>query len=225
HSKTDTSLFVYHMGSDVAYLLLYVDNIILTASSTALLQRIITLLHSEFAMSDLGSLNYFLGVSAQRSKSGLFLSQSKFAEEILEPAHMQHCNPCKTPVDTESKLGSDGDPVSDPTLYRSLAGALQYLTFTRPDISYVVQQICLYMHDPRDPHFIALKRILCYVCGTIDHGLQLHVSSTSQLTAYTDTDWAGCPVTRRSTFGYCVFLGDNLLSWSVIRSDYTLKYI
>ncbi|GKE36618.1 ribonuclease H-like domain-containing protein [Tanacetum coccineum] len=115
---------------------------------------------------------------------------------------MQHCNPCKTPVDTESKLGSDGDPVSDPTLYRSLAGALQYLTFTRLDISYAVQQICLYMHDPRDPHFTALKRILRYVRGT------------SQLTAYTDADWAGCPVTRRSTSGYCVFLGDNLLSWS-----------
>ncbi|GJT15201.1 ribonuclease H-like domain-containing protein [Tanacetum coccineum] len=189
----------------------------LQPSSTALLQRIITLLHSEFAMTDLGSLNYFLGVSAQRSKSGLFLSQSKFAEEILERAHMQHCNPCKTPVDTESKLGSDGDPVSDPTLYRSLAGALQYLTFTRPDISYAVQQICLYMHDPRDPHFTALKRILRYVCGTIDHGLQLYVSSTSQLTAYTDTDWAGCPVTRRSTSGYCVFLSDNLLSWSAKR--------
>ncbi|GJS20234.1 ribonuclease H-like domain-containing protein [Tanacetum coccineum] len=189
HSKTDTSLFVYHMGSDVAYLLLYVDDIILTASSTALLQRIITLLHSEFAMTDLGSLNYFLGVSASDQMSGMFLSQSKFVEEILERAHMQHCNPCKTPVDTESKLGSDGDPVSDPTLYRSLAGALQYLTFTRPDISYAVQQICLYMHDPRDPHFTALKH----------------------------ADWAGCPVTRRSTSGYCVFLGDNLLSWSAKR--------
>ncbi|GKD16217.1 ribonuclease H-like domain-containing protein [Tanacetum coccineum] len=184
---------------------------------TSYSQRIIILLHSEFAMTDLGSLNYFLDVSAQRSKSGLFLSQSKFAEEILERAHMQHCNPCKTPVDTESKLGSDGDPVSDPTLYRSLTGALQYLTFIRPDISYAVQQICLYMHDPRDPHFTALKRILRYVRGTIDHGIQLYVSSTSQLTAYTDADWAGCPVTRRSTSGYCVFLGDNLLSWSTKR--------
>ncbi|GJZ06417.1 ribonuclease H-like domain-containing protein [Tanacetum coccineum] len=116
-------------------------------------------------------------------------------------------------VDTESKLGSNGDP----TLYRSLACALQYLTFTRPDISYVVQQICLYMHDPRDPYFTALKRILRYVRGTIDHGLQLHVSSTSQLTAYTYADWTGCPVTRRSTSGYCVFLGDNLLSWSAKR--------
>ncbi|GJT33270.1 ribonuclease H-like domain-containing protein [Tanacetum coccineum] len=187
HSKTDTSLFVYHRGSDVVYLLLYVDGIILTASSTALLQRIITLLHSEFAMTDLGSLNYFLGISTQRSNSGLFLCQSKFAEEILERAHMQHCNPCKTLVDTKFKLGSDGDP------------------------------ICLYMHDPRDPHFTALKRILRYVRGTIDHGLQLHVSFTSQLTTYIDADWAdwaGCPVTRRSTSRYCVFLGDNLLSWS-----------
>ncbi|GJS50561.1 ribonuclease H-like domain-containing protein [Tanacetum coccineum] len=150
----------------------------------------------EFPMTDLSSLNYFLSVSAQRSKSGLFLSQSKFAEEILERAHLQHCNPCKTPVDTESKLGSDDDPVSDPTLYQSLAGALQYLIFTRPNISYDVQQICLYMHDPCDPHFTALKRILCYVCGTIDHGLQHHVSSTSQLIAYTDADWAGCPITH-----------------------------
>ncbi|GJT66018.1 ribonuclease H-like domain-containing protein [Tanacetum coccineum] len=165
HSKTDTSLFVYHMGSDVAYLLLYVDGIIFTSSSTALLQRIIALLHSKFAMTDLGSLNYFLGVFAQLSKSGLFLSQSKFAKEVLECAYMQYCNPCKTPVDTESKLGSDGDP------------------------------ICLYMHDPRDPYFISLKRILRYVSGTIDHGLQIHVSSTSQLTAYTDADWAGYPVT------------------------------
>ncbi|GJY26537.1 ribonuclease H-like domain-containing protein [Tanacetum coccineum] len=146
-----------------------------------------------FAMTDLGSLNYFLGISAQRSATGLFLSQSKFAEEILERAHMQNCNPCRTPVDTESKLGSDGDPVSDPTLYRSLAGALQYLTFTRPDLSYAVQQVCLYMHDPRDPHFTALKRILRYVRGTLDYGMQLHVSSTTQLNGIImmlDLGWA-----------------------------------
>ncbi|GKA07431.1 ribonuclease H-like domain-containing protein [Tanacetum coccineum] len=158
------------------------DNIVLTA----LLQRIITVLHGEFAITDLGSLNYFLGIFAQRTKSGLFLSQSKFAKEILERAHMQHCNPYKTPVDTESKLGSDGDSVSDPTLYRSLVGALQYLTFTRPDISYVVQHICLYMHDPRDPHFNALKLILRYVRGAIKRDLQLHVSYTSQLITFTD---------------------------------------
>ncbi|GJU60035.1 ribonuclease H-like domain-containing protein [Tanacetum coccineum] len=102
---------------------------------------------------------------------------------------MQHCNPCRTPFDTESKLGPDGDPISDSTLYSSLASALQYLTFTRPDISYDVQQVCLYMHDPREPHIAALKRILQYVRGTLNHALQLHVSTTTQLTAYTDADW------------------------------------
>ncbi|GJZ06490.1 ribonuclease H-like domain-containing protein [Tanacetum coccineum] len=124
HSKIDSSLFIFHRGTDIAYLLLYVDDIILTTSSTTFLQRVISSLHAEFSMIDLGSFNYFLGISAQRTSVGMFLSQSKYAEEILERAHMQHCNPCRTPVDTESKLGPDGDPVSDSTLYRSLACAL-----------------------------------------------------------------------------------------------------
>ncbi|GKC28657.1 ribonuclease H-like domain-containing protein [Tanacetum coccineum] len=128
-------------GSDTAYLLLYVDDIVLTASSTALLQRIIASLHAEFSMTDLGPLNYFLGVSVTRNTSGMFLSQQKYATEVLERAGMLTCNPCRTPVDTDSKLAATGDPVSDPTLYRRLAGALQYLTFTRPDISYAVQQL------------------------------------------------------------------------------------
>ncbi|GKA41894.1 putative ribonuclease H-like domain-containing protein, partial [Tanacetum coccineum] len=95
-------------------------------------------------------------------------------------------------VDTESKLRDDGDPVSDPTLYQSLVVSLQYLTFTRLDIFYAVQQLCIYMHDPRKPHFSALKWILSYVRGTLDHGLQLFSSSTTSLVAYSDADWAGC---------------------------------
>ncbi|GKA62157.1 ribonuclease H-like domain-containing protein [Tanacetum coccineum] len=129
-----------------------------TPSSTSLLQRIISSLHAEFAMTDLGPLNYFLGISATRTTSGIFLSQTKYATEILERAQMLNCNPCRTPVDTEKKLGPEGSPVTDPTLYRSFAGALQYLTFTRPDLSYAVQQLCLYMHDPREPHLNAMKR-------------------------------------------------------------------
>ncbi|GJZ80536.1 ribonuclease H-like domain-containing protein, partial [Tanacetum coccineum] len=124
----------------------------------------------EFAMTDLGPLSYFLGISATRTTSGIFLSQTKYATEILERAQMLNCNLCRTPVDTEKKLGPEGSPVTDPTLYRSLARALQYLTFTRPDLSYAVQQLC-------------------------------------------------CPATRRSTSGYCVFLGDNLLTWSSKRQD------
>ncbi|GKG01937.1 ribonuclease H-like domain-containing protein, partial [Tanacetum coccineum] len=114
--------------------------------------------------------NYFLGISATRTTSGIFLSQKKYATEILEQAHMLNCNPCKTPVDTEKKLGPEGSPVTDPTLY-CLAGSLQYLTFTRPDLSYAVQQLSLYMHDPREPHLNAMKRVLCYLRGTIDFGL------------------------------------------------------
>ncbi|GKC85676.1 ribonuclease H-like domain-containing protein [Tanacetum coccineum] len=162
-SRCDSSLFIYRHGMDTAYLLLYVDDIMLTASSQPLLQQIITSLHQEFSMTDLGSLNYFLGIFVTRDFSGMFLSQKKYAVEILEMAHMVSCNPSRTPVDTKSKLGLDGDPVSDPTLYRSLAGYLQYLTFTRPDISYAVQQVCLYMHDTWEPHFSALKMILQYV--------------------------------------------------------------
>nr|GEZ66558.1 ribonuclease H-like domain-containing protein [Tanacetum cinerariifolium] len=125
-----------------------------------------------------------------------------YAEEILKHAHMQS-NPCRNLVNTKSRLGVDGDLVSDPMLYQSLAGALRYLTFTRPNISYAVQQVCLYMHGPREPLLVALKRILRY---------------------------AGCPVTHRSTLNYCVFLGDNLLAWSakrqvtVSRSSVEAKY-
>ncbi|KAL9230762.1 hypothetical protein vseg_006073 [Gypsophila vaccaria] len=217
-SKSDNSLFIYHDGTEMAYILLYVDDIILTSSTDSLRVTIMGHLRSEFAMTDLGQLNYFLGVSAIRHKHGLFLHQKKYAEEIIARAKMTSCKPVHTPVDTKSKLGaSSGAPVSDPSLYRSLAGALQYLTFTRPDISYAVQQICLYMHDPRDAHFGALKRIIRYVKGTAHYGLHLTISSTSLLTGYSDVDWGGCPDTRRSTSGYCVYLGDNLLSWSSKR--------
>ncbi|GJX53389.1 ribonuclease H-like domain-containing protein [Tanacetum coccineum] len=128
-----------------------------------------------------------------------FVDARKYALQLLERAHMVHCNPSGTPVDTESKLGPDGVPVQDPTLYRSLTGGLQYLTFTRLDLSYAVQQVCLYMHDLREPHVAALKRILRYVQGTVDFGLQLYASATTSLVGYTDADWAGCPTTRMST--------------------------
>ncbi|GJW79899.1 ribonuclease H-like domain-containing protein [Tanacetum coccineum] len=147
-------------GETKVFLLLLVDDIVLTASSDCLLQQIITSLHHEFSMTNLGALNYFLGISVTRDSSGMFLSQCKYVMEILEHAHMVGCNSSQTPVDIESKLGVGGTPVVDPTLYQRLTGSLQYLTFTRPDTTYAVQQVCLYMHDPWEPHFFALKRIL-----------------------------------------------------------------
>ncbi|GKD41614.1 ribonuclease H-like domain-containing protein [Tanacetum coccineum] len=158
-------------GTDTAYLLLHIDDIILTASSEHLLHQIIDFLHLEFSMTDLGALNYFLGIYVTCDSSGMFLSQRKYPTKFLELANMASYNLSRTPVDTESKLRADGDHVSDLTLYRSLASSLQYLTFTRPDIYYAVQHVCLYMNDPREPHFSTLKWILMYVRGTLDHGL------------------------------------------------------
>nr|GEX26100.1 ribonuclease H-like domain-containing protein [Tanacetum cinerariifolium] len=137
-------------------------------------------------MTDLGALNYFLGISATRHSTGLFLSQKQYDIELLARAHMTNCNPSRTPVDTDSKL---------------------------------VLKICHYMHDPREPHLVALKRILRYIRGTLDFGFHLYSSTTISLVGYTDADWTGCPSTRRSTSGYCVFIGENLLSWSSKRQQ------
>jgi len=139
-AKSDTSLFIYCRGDETAYLLLYVDDIVLTASSQQLLQRIISSLQQEFAMKDLGQLHHFLGVTVEPRPSGLLLYQRHYALDILERTGMTDCKPCSTPVDTQAKLSAAlGDPVADPTAYRSLAGALQYLTFTRPNLTYAVQ--------------------------------------------------------------------------------------
>lgn len=183
HSRCDTSLFIYKHDSHTTYLLLYVDDIVLISSPPELLTHIIFLLSLEFSMTDLGDLHYFLGVSATRLADKLFLSQQKYATEILDRSAMCNCKPASTPADLSTKLDGSGPPVVDPTLYHSLAGALQYLTFTQPDITYVVQQICLYMHDPREPHFTALKRILRYVRGTIAYGFQLYSSPSRSLVA------------------------------------------
>jgi hypothetical protein len=149
---------------------------------------------------------------------GLFLHQRQYAIDILERAGMSDYKSCSTPVNTQTKLSeNDGPPVADATSYRSLTGALQYLTFSRPDIAYAVQQVCLHMHTAREPHLTALKRILHYLRGSLDLDLLLRPSSTSDLVVYTDADWAGCPDTRRSTSGYAVFLGANLVSWAAKR--------
>lgn len=188
-AKTDTSLFIYRRGADTVYLLLYVDDIVLTVSTPCLLQHTIATLQREFSMTDLGQLHHFLGVHVQRHTSGLLLSQHQYILDILKRANMSDCKTCATSVDTYAKLSADaGPPVQDAIAFRSLAGALQYLTFTRPDISYAVQQICLHMHDPRERHLVALKRILRYLHGTTDMGLLLRPSSSSELVVYSDAD-------------------------------------
>lgn len=217
-ARSDASLFILRQGTATAFLLLYVDDIVLTASSDKFLRAVIDKLHAEFKMKDLGPLHYFLGIHVTRSPTGFFLSQHKYAEDLLERACMANCKPAGTPIDTKPKLAVDtGHRVTNPSEYRSLAGALQYLTMTQLDLAYAVQQVCLHMHDPRNCHLALIKRILRYVRGTTRFGLQLHASPSTTIYAYSDADWAGCPDTRRSTSGYCVYIGDSLVSWSSKR--------
>jgi hypothetical protein len=187
---------------------------VLTGSSSSLIRTFITRLSKEFSMKDLDDLHYFLGVEVQPNEKGLFLSQTKYALDLLHRASMTDAKPISTPFVVGQHLSAEGQLFSDPTLFRSLAGALQYLTITRPDLLFSVNSICQFMHAPTDDHFRALRRILRYVKGTIHHGLQLHKVSTHNLLTYSDADWVGCPDTRRSTTGYAIFLGANLISWS-----------
>jgi hypothetical protein len=194
-------------------LLLYVDDIILIASSTELLRRTISALQRKFAMKDLGPLHHFLDITIEHRSAGLFLHQRTYMLDILKRAVMADCKSCTTPVDLQEKVvGDSGPPVEDTSKFWSIAGALQYLRVKLPNIVYVVQQICLHMHDPQEPHLMVMKRIMCYLQGMSDYGLLLRRSSGSDLIVYTDADWVDCADTRCSTSGYAVFLGDNLVS-------------
>lgn len=181
-AKSDPSLFIYQRESQIAYLLLYVDDIILVTSSAALRSRLISQLQDEFPMTDFEPLSYFLGIIATRNSSSHFLSQSQYAHTTVERSRMASCKLAATPVDTTSKLNAlSSDPVLNPTLYRSLVGALQCLTFTCPDITYNVQQVCLFLHDPHTSHLEALKSILRYFHGTLSYGSTLYSSAPTSL--------------------------------------------
>jgi len=159
-------------------------------------------------------LNYFLGLEVSSFANGLFLSQAKYAHNILARAQLLDCKPTTTLMVVSKQLSSDGDAFTDPTLYHSMVGALQYLTITHPDLTHAVNFVSRYMQSPTVHHFQALKCILQYVKGTLHYSLYFSSSSLTSITAYSDADWASYPDTRCSTFSYAMFLGDNLISWS-----------
>jgi histone deacetylase 1/2 len=138
-TRSDSSLFILRRGNEIAYLLLYVDDIVLTGSSSALLRHVVDRLRAEFTVKDLGELHFFLDIDVRCTKDDFYLSQEHYADDILERAGMASCNLVATPVDTKGKLPVDGDKIDDAKEYRSLAGALQYLTITRLDIAFTIQ--------------------------------------------------------------------------------------
>ncbi|XP_034708981.1 uncharacterized mitochondrial protein AtMg00810-like [Vitis riparia] len=164
-------------------------------------------------MKDLGQIHYFLGIEISQTADGLHLSQSHYAFTILERANMVDCKPMSTPLEAKTKTSPNNVLLEDPSHFRGLVGALQYLTLTRPDLSYSVNYASQFMHAPTLVHLKMVRRILRYVKGTIDIGLHFTSHTTLDLCAFSDADWAGCPTTRRSITGYCTFLGGNLISW------------
>jgi hypothetical protein len=142
------------------------------------------------------------------------LNQSKYAKEILTRAKMLDAKPAATPLATNVMFSSTGEAYPDPTHYRSIVGALQYLTITRPDISYAVNQVSQFLQEPTIDHYQEVKRILRYIKGTIAYGLTFGRPCSASILGYSDADWARCIETRRSTYGYSIFLGGNLVSWS-----------
>ncbi|GJR73244.1 hypothetical protein Tco_0085609 [Tanacetum coccineum] len=173
-----------------------------------------SLIKKEFAIKDLGDLSYFLGLEVSYTNDGLFLSQAKYATDVLTRAALLDSKPVSTPLAANEVFVTGGSLFANPTLYRSLVGALQYLTITRPDLSYAVNQASQFLHAPTDAHFQSVKRILRYVKGTITYGLIFRRPHSNSILGYSDADWARCIETRRSTYGYSIFLGGNLVSWS-----------
>ncbi|XP_028100281.1 uncharacterized protein LOC114299685 [Camellia sinensis] len=224
NSLSNTSLFVKKTPTSLTLLVVCVDDILLTGSDFVLLTQFLQKMHLVFSMKELGSLSYFLGINVIAQDSNYFLCQQKYAIDLLLKAGMVDCKPCSTPLAVKSSASlSDDILFAQPSLYHSLVGGLQYLTITRPDLSLVVNQACQHMHVPTNAHFQNVKRLLRYVKGTVSHGLSF-TPCPFTLDAFSDSNWAGDALDRRSTSGYYIFLGPNLISWSAQKQPTVSRF-
>jgi hypothetical protein len=179
-------------------------------------------LKQEFAVKDLGLLNYFLGIEVLPNSSGFLLSQHRYILDILNRTKMTKAKPINCPMAFSTHLSAyEGDLFYDPTLFHSTVGVLQYLCITRPDISFCVNKLAQFMHNPTDLHWQAVKRLLRYLKQTVHFGLQFYRTDSASIQAYSDAGWTGDRDDRRSTSGYCIFLGKNLILWSC-RKQHTV---
>lgn len=216
-AKSNQSLFIRYTPQHTIYILVYVDDILITVDNTNIITNLIKDLNKQFALKDLGNLNYFLGIEVTYLSGGkIHLSQRKYIQDLLIKTKMQYAKSNSTPMTSGHKLMAFGsDPVQNAQLYRSVVGALQYITITRPEITYSVNRVCQFMHNPLEAHWQAVKKILRYLTGTTDSGLIMEPNASHDMSVegYCDADWASDVDDRRSTSGFCVFLGNNLISW------------
>ena len=231
NSLADTSLFILRRETQIIYLLIYVDDILITGNTPSGITRVLTLLAERFSVKDAEDLNYFLGIEAQRTPQGLHLSQRKYILDLLHKYNMTNAKPVTTPMASSPKLHlNSGVTLSDPTSYRRLIGSLQYLQFTRLDIAYAVNKLSQFMHKPTEDHWQAAKRILRYLAGTPTHGILYSSSNKLILHANSDADWAGDSDNYVSTNSYIIYLGRHPISWTskkqngVARSSTEAEY-
>ncbi|KAL5577658.1 hypothetical protein UlMin_019357 [Ulmus minor] len=202
-SQGDHTLFIKHsQDGKVTVLLVYVDDIIITGDNEIERERLKECLTKEFDIKELGRLKYFLGIEVAHSQEGIFISQQKYVTDLLTETGKLGCKPAVVPVDPNQKLGEAPEDLAvDREMYQRLVGKLIYLSHTRPDIAYAVSMVSQFMHSPREVHLQAAYQILHYLKGSL------------VLEAYTDADYAESVVNRRSTSGYCTFIGGNLVTW------------
>jgi hypothetical protein len=194
--------------------LVYVDDIIFGCNKDSLVQWFASAMESEFEMSMIGELSFFLGLQITQRHEGMFISQEKYLREMLKRFQMEDSKPVGTPMVTGCKLSKDDDsPDVDQSSYRSMIGSLLYITTSRPDIMHVVGMVGRYQAAPKQSHLQAVKRIFRYLKETMTYGLWYPRNQNLQLTAYSDADWANCVDERKSTSGGAFFLGDSLVAW------------
>jgi hypothetical protein len=219
-STADYSLFTLTKDANFTALLVYVDDIILAGNDLMEFQRIKHILDSNFKIKDLGVLKYFLGLEIAHSKLGITISQRKYCLDLLKESGLLGSKPAITPLDPSAKLHQDeSKPYEDISSYRRLIGKLLYLTNTRPDISFATQQLSQFMQKPTMSHFKAACRVVRYLKMNPGRGLFFPRDSDMQILGYSDADWTGCLDTRRSTSGFCFFIGNSLVSWKAKKQD------
>jgi hypothetical protein len=215
-SIADPNLYIKVIQNHPVLLVLYVDDLFLTGEEDLIAQTKREL-SKEFEMKDLGLMHYFLGLEVWQKPGEIFLTQSKYAIDILRRFGMMDCKSMTTPMISNLKKLQDqvtGSDPEDPTMYRQIIGSLMYLVHTRPDICYAVNALSQFMCEPKHIHMVAVKHILRYVRGTIAYGLRYTSSGGVMLHGFTDSDWMGSVVDRKSTSGYCFSLGSAMISWS-----------
>jgi Reverse transcriptase (RNA-dependent DNA polymerase) len=213
-SDSDHTMFYKRRQDKIVVLIIYVDDMIITENDKEEMKRLEDRLCREFEMKNLGGLKYFLGIEVTRNKEGIFLSQRKYILDLLTEIGMLECKPVDTPMVPNIKLEAYTDHTpTNIERYQKLVGKLIYLSHTRPDIAYAVSVVSQFMHSPKEEHLEAVMRIIRYLKGTPGKGIVFRKNSHLQVVAYSDADWAGCVIDRRSTAGYFTFVGGNLVTW------------